>query len=70
MAFLHDNQGNRGIAVSIFSAVAKFFDQIADAQNRSAEVVRMQNLSDSALRDLGVNRANIVRHVYRDYYDF
>jgi uncharacterized protein YjiS (DUF1127 family) len=58
--------------VSIFSkvlsAVIGSFDRIADSQNRSVDVQRLQRLSDRELADIGISRENIVRHVYRDIY--
>lgn len=38
------------------------------AQDRGAEVRRMQNLSDRELADLGLTRDGIVQHVYHEIY--
>jgi uncharacterized protein YjiS (DUF1127 family) len=38
------------------------------AQNRSAQVLRLQKLSDDELADIGLSRDTILRHVYRDTY--
>jgi hypothetical protein len=48
--------------------MARAFTTITDAQNRTSQVARMQDLSDADLAKLGVRRADIVRHVYRDIY--
>lgn len=69
MAFFTDTHSERGAAVTFFGAIAGFFDRIADAQNRSVEVQRMQRLSDRELADIGINREDIVRYVYRDIYN-
>ena len=63
-----DTERKASPAFTFFSAIAGFFDRLAAAQNRSAEVQRMQELSDRELADIGLNRKDIVRHVYRDIY--
>lgn len=44
------------------------FARIADAQNRTDVVNRMQSLSDAELARMGLRRGDIVHHVYRDIY--
>ncbi|MDP5085315.1 MAG: DUF1127 domain-containing protein [Yoonia sp.] len=71
MAFYTDTIATRTKASSgfaFFNSIAGFFDRVIASQNRSVEVQRMQRLSDRELEDIGVNRDDIVRYVYRDIY--
>jgi hypothetical protein len=42
--------------------------RIMDAQDRSPEVRRLEALSDIELAEMGLKRADIIRHVFRDVY--
>ncbi|WP_375254761.1 DUF1127 domain-containing protein [Yoonia sp.] len=44
------------------------FARISDAQSRTDKVNRLRDLSDEDLAKIGLRRADIVRHVYRDIY--
>lgn len=69
MAFFNETRSSFINPLSAFAgAIADFFDRVADAQNRSIEVQRMQRLSDRQLEDIGIAREDIVRFVYRDIY--
>jgi len=41
---------------------------LLSARNRSADVARLQSLSDDDLGRIGLTRHDIMRHVYRDIY--
>ncbi len=71
MAFFTDTISSKPRASflsSVWAPVAGFFERVADSQNRSVDVQRMQKLSDRELADIGISREDIVRHVYRDIY--
>lgn len=71
MAFYTDSIASRSKSSSglaFFSGIAAFFERVVASQNRSVEVQRMQRLSDRELEDIGINRDDIVRYVYRDIY--
>ena len=71
MAFYTNNLESRpqpSAAFAFFNSIAGFFDRLAASKNRSVAVSRMQELSDRQLADIGLNRADIVRHVYGDIY--
>ena len=63
-----DNNPKPSFATRLGQGFARFFTNLADAQNRTKIVERMQNLSDRDLQQMGVRREDIVRHVYRDIY--
>ena len=63
-----DSRPEKSAAHQFFGGIAAFFERLMEAQTRSNEVRRMQNLSDAELAKLGVSRENIVRQVYRDVY--
>lgn len=44
------------------------FAGILAARNKSADVARMQSLSDDDLGRIGLSRKDIMRHVYSDIY--
>lgn len=71
MAFYTDTIDNRpkaSLATRFLRGTSRFFSTIADAQNRTNAVNRMQDLSDAELARMGVRRQDIVRHVYQDIY--
>ena len=71
MAFFSDTSAvvGRPTAFSAFMVkVAGFFDRVAMAQNRSDTVQKLEALTDRELADIGLARADIIRHVYRDIY--
>ncbi|MEL6684146.1 MAG: DUF1127 domain-containing protein [Pseudomonadota bacterium] len=71
MAFYTDTIESRThtpIRTVILGAISQFFTRLTAAQNRSTDVQRMQSLSDAELAKMGLNRDDIVRHVYRDIY--
>jgi uncharacterized protein YjiS (DUF1127 family) len=55
--------------MAFFGTVAAFVENLTDARSRSAEVERVQHLSDRELSKMGVSRENIVRCVYGDIYN-
>ncbi len=71
MAFYTDtivSRNNTRIRTVIFGSFSRLFSRLIAAQNRSADVHRMQSLSDAELAKMGLNRDDIIRHVYRDIY--
>ncbi len=71
MAFFTDTtptQDRPAFFAYLAARVIGFFDRVADAQNRSLDVQRLQRLSDRELADIGIAREDIIRHVYRDIY--
>lgn len=63
-----DNHPKSALHTRIWQGLGRFFANLADAQNRTYAVERMQDLSDHDLAKMGVRREDIVRHVYRDIY--
>jgi len=55
-------------AMAFVSAISRTVARILAAQDRGAEVRRMQNLSDQELADIGLTREGVVRHVYHEIY--
>ncbi len=71
MAFFSDTptaQDRPAFFAAFSERVIAFFERLSDAQNRTATVKALQNLSDRELSDIGIAREDIVRHVYRDIY--
>lgn len=71
MAFFSDTpaaQGRPAFFAQLSTRVAAFFHRLADAQDRTDAVQKLQQLSDRQLADMGIVREDIVRHVYRDTY--
>lgn len=71
MAFFSDTttaQDRPAFFAAFSNRVVAFFERLAEAQNRTAAVNALQNLSDRELADIGIAREDIVRHVYRDIY--
>ena len=71
MAFYTDtieSRINTPVRTAIRGAISQFFTRLIAAQNRSTDVHRMQSLSDAELAKMGLDRDDIVRHVYRDIY--
>ena len=64
----HAHAAGNGAIAAIRSTFGTFFRRLADAQNRSEAVNRLQALSDRQLADIGIARDDIVRYVYRDIY--
>ncbi|MGR3511166.1 MAG: DUF1127 domain-containing protein [Paracoccaceae bacterium] len=53
---------------SFLQSVRKAIALSAETDARLAEVRRLQACTDAKLAELGVERENIVRHVFRDLY--
>ena len=71
MAFYTDtieSHTNTPIRTVVLGAISRLVTRLIAAQNRSTDVQRMQGLSDAELAKMGLNRDDIVRHVYRDIY--
>ncbi|MEJ8560283.1 DUF1127 domain-containing protein [Yoonia sp. GPGPB17] len=71
MAFYTDTIESRTRTSAVTATLARisaFFSRMVETQTRSIDVRRMQDLSDAELANMGLNRADIVRHVYRDIY--
>ncbi|KJZ19902.1 DUF1127 domain-containing protein [Loktanella sp. S4079] len=71
MAFFTDTvsaQPQPGILSKIGATIASAFSRIIEAQDRSDEVRRLNDMSDAQLAELGIKRNEIVRHVFRDVY--
>lgn len=54
--------------LAFFGAITQAVSRLLETQNRSGDVQRLQRLSDAELAEIGLSRAAIVRHVYRDIY--
>lgn len=71
MAFYTDTiDGNAkpSFMARMLRGMGRGFAKLADAQNRTNTVERLQSLSDAELAKIGVRRQDIVRHVYSDIY--
>lgn len=53
---------------SIWDKVADVFYSVVDAQSRARQVQELSEKSDQQLADLGIERSDIIRHVFRDTY--
>jgi uncharacterized protein YjiS (DUF1127 family) len=54
------------IFADFFKAIFNGLTAIAEANSRVSEVDRLNALSDAQLRKMGLERADIVRYVFRD----
>jgi hypothetical protein len=63
-----DNTAKPSFWARVLRGTNQFFANLANAQNRTNTVERMQKLSDADLAKMGVRRQDIVRHVYGDIY--
>ena len=63
-----DNTAKPSFLARVLRGTNQFFANLANAQNRTNTVERMQKLSDADLAKMGVRRQDIVRHVYSDIY--
>jgi uncharacterized protein YjiS (DUF1127 family) len=63
-----DNTAKPSLLARVLRRTNQFFANLANAQNRTNTVERMQKLSDADLAKMGVRRQDIVRHVYGDIY--
>lgn len=68
MAFFTDTSDRRTFVPALMGQVIGFFDRLAAAQNRTDTVEKLQAMSDVELAEIGLARADIFRHVYRDIY--
>ena len=71
MAYMNANQaadrsGNPFVAA--FAAVGNWLISIAEADDKSRRVQELEALSDAQLAKIGLQRQDIVRHVFRDHY--
>jgi uncharacterized protein YjiS (DUF1127 family) len=53
---------------AFFAALARAMAISAGAQGRYDEVLRLQSLSDAELAERGIEREDIVRHVFKDVF--
>jgi hypothetical protein len=63
-----DSNARTSFLARVLRGFGLLFGNLANAQNRTSIVERMQNLSDADLAKLGVLRQDFVRHVYGDIY--
>ncbi len=63
----HTAPHSPNILARIGSAVIGFFDAAMTAKTMAHEVETLQNMPDSELARIGVERGDIVRHVYSKY---
>uniref|UniRef100_UPI004048D7A7 DUF1127 domain-containing protein n=1 Tax=Yoonia sp. TaxID=2212373 RepID=UPI004048D7A7 len=47
-------------------ALRRYVEAVIAARGRSEEIARLQNMSDSQLADIGIERQDIVKIVFRD----
>ncbi len=55
-----------GTGRRILKAVAEAMTRYMERQSRADQIQRLQNKSDAELAQMGLRRADIVRHVFRD----
>ena len=48
------------------SAIGRYVEAVIAARGRSEEIARFQSMSDRQLADIGVERQDIVKIVFRD----
>lgn len=53
---------------AVGTSILNFMVRIAESNSRVREMERLSALSDEALKQRGLTRADIVRHVFRDVY--
>ncbi|AML53169.1 DUF1127 domain-containing protein [Falsihalocynthiibacter arcticus] len=56
----------KSIWASVANGFSVFFTALIKANSRSAEIERFQKMSDRQLADIGLQRDDIVRHVFAD----
>ncbi|MBW4982829.1 DUF1127 domain-containing protein [Mameliella sp. CS4] len=49
-----------------FEGIFNFLVRISEANSRVKEIERLNSMSDAQLKKLGMERTDIVRHVFRD----
>ena len=54
------------VVLKAAKSVGKFFIAMAEANSRSQTVKMLQSKTDRQLADMGIKRADIVAHVFRD----
>lgn len=68
MAFFTDTLDGRAVVPALMDRIIGFFGRLVAAQNRTDTVEKLQAMSDAELAEIGLARADIFRHVYRDIY--
>lgn len=58
----------RNPLVGLGTSILNLMTRIAESNSRVREIERLSALSDEALEQRGLTRADIVRHVFRDVY--
>ncbi len=66
MAYSANDVSNGSVFARFFRSVANGFDD--SAKLRQAQIVELQSKSDDDLNRLGLRRADIAGHVFRDVY--
>ncbi|MEY8096412.1 DUF1127 domain-containing protein [Falsihalocynthiibacter sp. S25ZX9] len=56
----------KSIWASVSNGFSAFFTALIESNSRSDQVERFQNMSDRQLADIGLDRDDIVRHVFAD----
>ena len=75
MASIDLSQAPSGVLSTLRAGLARLATSIgtafvayAEASSRSAEVTRLQGLSDDRLAEMGIKREDICHHVFRDIF--
>lgn len=53
---------------SFFDAIAKGFNAYLERQSRTAEIKRLNAMTDEQLASLGISRDRIAQYVFRDMF--
>lgn len=63
-----DHAGDIGVLSRLGARFSGWLARMMEAQSRSDVVARLENCTDAELRQMGIDRSEIIRHVYRDVY--
>lgn len=69
MSVLHSHAGRPGLAArlsGLWASLGARAGRYLERMSRSGEIRRLQAMSDAELAAIGLSRATIVNHVFRD----
>ncbi|SLN51981.1 DUF1127 domain-containing protein [Roseisalinus antarcticus] len=70
MAFITSTQADAPRSGSFLAAIRRGFSSYIDGLSRADELQRLTRMSDRELSNIGVERSDIVRYVFRDRIGF
>lgn len=70
MTYYTETVSRPSIWTRVARAVSGFFACVIEAQSRSREMQRLQEMTDRQLQDMNIKREDIVFHVFRNVYYF